>query len=79
MTKVSALPQLQQEDGQPEDYEAAAKAAGFSNQLVFLAVPLDFYQRLQQDAAARNMRLAELLSRAVEDYLRRTAPGTKEK
>ena len=71
--KVSAI---HQRHGVPEEpQEAAAESAGFTSQLIMLAVPLDFFQRLSEEAAARNMRVAELLSRAVEDYLKRTAPN----
>jgi len=58
--------------GQGTDREAEAIKALSSVALIALPVPL--MTKLSAEAARRNMRFSELLTRAVEDYLARTDP-----
>jgi len=77
MTKVLAITALERQEASATTGGGAAERSEATppGGLVFIAVPQALYKDLQDEAAARNMRLAELLSRAVADYLRRTRPA----
>lgn len=48
-------------------------------QMVFCALPAPLFKQLSEAASERRITLAQLLSTAVADYLKKTEPTTAEK
>jgi hypothetical protein len=75
-TKTISEDQLPRPSVDPESDQDAheREAIKMLSSVALLALPVPLMQRLSAEAARRNMRLAELLNVAVEDYLKRTDP-----
>lgn len=60
----------------PETREREARA--LLGQIAILAVPLDTYRKIEQEAQKRGMRTAELLQRALVEYIEQHPVEVKE-
>jgi len=54
--------------------DRAVEALKNFNDITMIGIPSELLRRLHSEAARRNMTFAELLGRALEEYLKRTEP-----